>query len=121
MGFFLKWGNWAVAKMVEVLFNTTHLSDVGCTMRLVKRGALLRITPSFYVGGSHFGLEFMLRVIQARVPFVEIPVHYHERVGKSTVTGSRLKAILLGIRMIVFIVKTRFTSVPKHIQNHHAH
>lgn len=27
MGWFLKWGNWAVAKMVEVLFNTSHLSE----------------------------------------------------------------------------------------------
>ena len=37
MGWFLKWGNWAVAKMVEVLFNTSHLSDVGCTYRLIDR------------------------------------------------------------------------------------
>ena len=27
MGWFLKWGNWAVAKLVEVLFNTSHLSN----------------------------------------------------------------------------------------------
>ncbi len=33
MEWFLRWGNWAVAKMVEVLFNTSHLSDVGCTYR----------------------------------------------------------------------------------------
>ena len=30
MGRFLKWGNWFVAKMLEVLFNTNYLSDVGC-------------------------------------------------------------------------------------------
>src|SRR5919109_45912 len=34
---FLRWGNWAVAKMVEVLFNTSHLSDVGCTYRLLRK------------------------------------------------------------------------------------
>ena len=37
MGPFLKWGNWAVAKLVEVLFNTSHLSDIGCTYRLLER------------------------------------------------------------------------------------
>ena len=37
MGWFLRWGNWAVAKLVEVLFNTSHLSDVGCTYRLLHR------------------------------------------------------------------------------------
>lgn len=34
---FLKWGNWAVAKMIELLFNTTHLSDVGCTYRVLDK------------------------------------------------------------------------------------
>ena len=35
MGWFLQWGNWAVAKTIEVLFNTSYLSDVGCTFRVV--------------------------------------------------------------------------------------
>ena len=35
MGLFLKWGNWAVAKLTEVLFNTVYLSDVGCTYRVL--------------------------------------------------------------------------------------
>ena len=37
MGLLLKWGNWAVAKLVEALFNTSHLSDVGCTYKLLHR------------------------------------------------------------------------------------
>ena len=37
MGLFLRWGNWAVAKMMEFLFNATNLTDVGCTMRLLGR------------------------------------------------------------------------------------
>ena len=35
MGIFLKWGNYAVGKLVEFLFNTTFLSDVGCSMKLI--------------------------------------------------------------------------------------
>ena len=30
MGRFLKWGNWFVAKLIEVLFNTNYL--IGCRM-----------------------------------------------------------------------------------------
>ena len=37
MDWFLRWGNWAVAKLIEVLFNTSHLSDVGCTYRVLRR------------------------------------------------------------------------------------
>src|SRR6478609_6615656 len=40
MGLFLRWGNWAVAKLMEFLFNSTNLTDVGCTMRLIHRQAL---------------------------------------------------------------------------------
>src|SRR6185312_4267882 len=39
MARFLRWGNWAVAKLIEALFNTSHLSDVGCTYKLLRRDA----------------------------------------------------------------------------------
>ena len=41
-----KWGNWAVAKLVEALFNTSHLSDVGCTYKLLHRALAQRLLPS---------------------------------------------------------------------------
>ena len=47
MDWFLRWGNWAVAKLIEVLFNTNHLSDVGCTYRL------LRATGGQHVARPH--------------------------------------------------------------------
>ena len=43
----LRWGNWAVAKIVEVLFNTSHLSDVGCTYRVLTRQTVERIESKF--------------------------------------------------------------------------
>ena len=42
MGWFLRWGNWAVAKLIEVLFNTGYLSDVGCTFRVLSRESARR-------------------------------------------------------------------------------
>ncbi len=105
MGFFLKWGNWAVAKMVEVLFNTSHLSDVGCTYRLVTRDTLKRIENDFTVGGSHFGPELMLLIIVSGARVVEVPVNYLPRVGESSVTGDIKKAVKLGLEMVVFILK----------------
>ena len=49
MGWFLRWGNWAVAKLTEVLFNTVYLSDVGCTFRVLTRAAVDEIEPSLRV------------------------------------------------------------------------
>ena len=104
MGFFLKWGNYAVAKMLEFLFNTVCLTDVGCTYRLIKRPALRAIEPHFTVGGSHFGPEMMLITVIKRMKVVQIPVNYRPRVGESAVTGDLIKAFRLGIRMIIMIL-----------------
>ncbi|MEW6108434.1 MAG: glycosyltransferase family 2 protein [Nitrospirota bacterium] len=116
MGIFLKWGNWAVAKLVEFLFNTTTLTDVGCTMRLIKKKALDKIVDKFSVGGSHFGVEMMLLIILNKIKFIEIPLNYKPRVGKSSVTGSRSKAFILGMSMIWTILKYRMQSFL--IRNH---
>jgi glycosyltransferase involved in cell wall biosynthesis len=111
MGAFLKWGNWAVAKLVEALFNTSHLSDVGCTYKLLSRPLAERLLPQFTVGGSHFGPELMLRVITSGARFVEVPVNYLPRVGHSAVTGDGRKAFFLGMRMIAFILFYRLSTL----------
>jgi glycosyltransferase involved in cell wall biosynthesis len=108
MGWFLKWGNWAVAKMTELLFNTTILTDMGCTKRLFTREALRLIRPQVTIGGSQFGAQLLMEVIAHRVPFVEIPVNYRSRVGKSSVTGSFWKAFALGLQMIALVLSYRF-------------
>lgn len=108
MGRFLRYGNWAVAKMSEMLFNTTILTDVGCTYRLFRREALQLIRPHLTIGGSHFGPQLLMEVVAHRIPFVEIPVNYRSRVGKSSVTGDLSKAVWLGLRMIVLVLQYRF-------------
>jgi glycosyltransferase involved in cell wall biosynthesis len=107
MGRFLRWGNWAVAKMTELLFNTTTLSDMGCTYRLFRRDAVEVIRPHLTIGGSHFGPQLLMEVVAHGVPFVEIPVNYHQRVGESSVTGDLWKAFKLGMRMIVLVFEYR--------------
>ena len=111
MGFFLRWGNYAVAKLMEFLFNGTHLSDVGCTMRLIKRDALEQIAPEFRVGGSFFGPEMMLLSLLSGQMMVQIPVNYTKRVGTSSVTGDPAKAVALGLRMIALILEYRLRSL----------
>jgi glycosyltransferase involved in cell wall biosynthesis len=116
MGWFMKWGNWAVGKYVEFIFNTTTVSDVGCTMRLISRPVLNAITPHYTIGGSHFGPEMMMLCIRSKASIIEIPMNYRPRVGQSMVTGSRWVAFVLGLRMIALItgfrMRTWFGSGP---------
>jgi glycosyltransferase involved in cell wall biosynthesis len=111
MGAPLKWGNWAVAKVVEALFNTSHLSDVGCTYKLLSRPLVERLLPRLKVGGSHFGPELMLQVIVSGARFVEVPVNYLPRVGHSSVTGDLRKAVVLGLHMFGFILRFRLRTL----------
>ena len=52
MGRFLRWGNWAVAKLIQVLYDGPSLTDCGCTLRLLHRSALMRIADGLTVGGT---------------------------------------------------------------------
>ena len=110
MGFLLKWGNYAVAKLMEFLFNTTSLTDVGCTVRCVRRDALRRIEPLFTVDGSFFGPEMMVLSVLTKRKIIQIPVNYTKRVGTSSVTGNKWVAFRLGLRMILLILDYRLQS-----------
>jgi glycosyltransferase involved in cell wall biosynthesis len=110
MARFLRWGNWAVAKLIEALYNTSHLSDVGCTYRLLRRETAKTVAEAMTVGGSHAGAEIMLLTILSGARFVEVPVNYLPRVGTSSVTGSPLKAAVVGIRMIALVLRLRRTA-----------
>ena len=107
MNWFLRWGNWAVAKLIEILYNTPYLSDVGCTYRLVSRECIQRIEPEFRSNGSRFGLEMQLLVVATSDRFVQVPVNYHPRVGESAVTGDLRKALALGVDMIGLVLRIR--------------
>lgn len=107
MGLFLRLGNILVAKLMEFLFNTTTVTDMGCTMKLFKKEALARIGDQFRVGGSSFGAELMLLTIINNLRFIEVPVNYKPRIGKSAATGSKIAAFFIGLHMIGLILKYR--------------
>jgi hypothetical protein len=49
----------------------------------------------------------MLLAAEQGISMVQIPVNYCPRVGVSSVTGDRIKAIKLGFRMIWLILEFR--------------
>lgn len=108
MGWFLRFGNWAVAKLLELLYNTNSLSDVGCTYRLIRRDALDRMINDFRVNSNFFGPEMILLSIWKKLKIVQISVNYKSRIGESSVTGDYWKAFKLGLQMIWLILTFRF-------------
>jgi hypothetical protein len=113
MGWFLRYGNAAVAKYLEYLHNGPCLTDVGCTYKLIRRAVVEDISNFWTVGDSSFSPELMILCIRRGWRCVEIPVNYGVRVGISKITGSFKKAFRLGLRMIVLITKYRFVPITK--------
>jgi len=107
MGWFLRVGNWVVAKMVQVLFDGPSLTDCGCTLRLTRRTALDRILGELTVGGSHFLPEMVIVGLKRGLRIIEVPVNYRSRVGESKITGSLKGTLRTGFRMIALILRSR--------------
>jgi glycosyltransferase involved in cell wall biosynthesis len=107
MGWQLRWGNWVVAKLLQVLFGGPSLSDCGCTLRLIRRSAADRLLPRFTVGGSHFLPEMVCLALLNHLRLVEVPVNYRVRVGQSKITGSVGTTVRVGTRMVGLIVRYR--------------
>lgn len=110
MGIFLRAGNWIVAKMLEFLFNTSSLSDCGCTMRLVHRHVAQQLQDHLTVGGSHFLPEMVILGRLMGIHMVEVPVNYRGRSGISKITGSFKTTVKVGLRMIMLILRYRLAT-----------
>ena len=108
MGWFLRVGNWTVAKMIQFLYDGPSLSDCGCTLRLTRRAALDRIQDDLAVGGSHFLPEMVVLALLNGLRIVEVPVNYRARVGESKITGTLKGTLRTGFRMIALILRYRF-------------
>ena len=109
MCWFLRMGNWTVAKMLQMLYGGPSLSDCGCTLRLTHRAALERIRGDLTVGGSHFLPEMVILALKQGLKVIEVPVNYRGRVGESKITGNLKGTLKTGFNMISLILKYRFS------------
>jgi glycosyltransferase involved in cell wall biosynthesis len=109
MGWFLRIGNWVVAKTLQLLFGGPSLSDCGCTLRLTHKSALARIQDHMTVGGSHFLPEMVILGLKHGLKIIEVPVNYRSRIGESKITGSMGGTLRTGLRMILLILRYRLS------------
>lgn len=105
MGLLIRWGNIFIAKVLSMLYGG-RFTDVGCTMRAIRKDSLDGIIDDLRVGGSHFSPEMILEALRNGLKVVEIPVNYGKRVGESKITGSKMRAIKVGLKML-WLITTR--------------
>lgn len=105
MGLLRKLADVFEAKVIEVLFATNSLTDVGCTYKLFHRDAIAQIKGKWKEGSPLFATELILLTVSQRIPFIEIPVTFRERVGESTLTARFSQLAAWGLRILFYILR----------------
>ncbi|MFW9934059.1 MAG: glycosyltransferase family 2 protein [Candidatus Thorarchaeota archaeon] len=104
MGLFLVVGNIAVAKLLGLLHGYPPLTDVGCTLRVIRREMLAAILPKLDAEGAAFSPQMIVKVLKHGGKIKELPVFYLARVGEAKITTSKGKAFKNGLQMIKVIL-----------------
>lgn len=107
MDWFYLWGNLFLAKILQFRFvnakflGRARFTDVGCTMRAIRKDALEKIIGSLNVGGHHFAPHMTKVALRNGLKVVEVPINYRKRVGVSKgAGGNRRLALETGLRML---------------------
>lgn len=110
-GFFLKWGNWFVARLMQLLYHGPSMKDIGVTFRMIKRPCLNAVLPYLSRTDSAFLPDLASIALRMHYKLLEIPINYRGRKGTSKITGNKWRAFKLGITMIRVVIWNRIKSV----------
>ncbi|MBI2327924.1 glycosyltransferase family 2 protein [Candidatus Curtissbacteria bacterium] len=75
-------------KLISLLFLCGPLTDVGCTLRITDRAGWRKVSGECKATSALFATEWLLVAAKNKVKFIEIPVNFRARVGKSILTAS---------------------------------
>jgi glycosyltransferase involved in cell wall biosynthesis len=109
----LQIGNLFVSKVMALLYfgpriyQQSNMREMGGTFRVLTRDSLATIQDSLSEEGSAFLADLTSLYLRKHLKVLELPIHYLGRMGVSKITGSHLKTLLLGVRMLIIIIKNR--------------
>jgi len=112
----VRWGNIAVAKLVELLWwdRQPRFTDVGCTFRALWRQSYERMRPLLHGTGPELSPEMMVAALEARLRVIEVPVSYHTRIaGESKHSADYVHISRTALRMLKTIARMRLGLEPK--------
>ncbi len=94
-------GNWLATALMKLLFKSTF-TDLG-PFRAIKYEKLLALNMEDKTYG--WTVEMQLKVLKKNITYLEIPVHYRNRIGISKVSGTVKGAVFAGIKILGWIFK----------------
>lgn len=94
-------GNWLATFLMKLFFNS-KFTDLG-PFRAIKYSTLLQLNMHDKTYG--WTVEMQLKVLKRNIAYVEVPVHYKNRIGVSKVSGTAKGTVMAGIKIIGWILK----------------
>jgi len=97
-------GNWLATNLMKLFFNA-KFTDLG-PFRAIKYKKLLALQMQDKTYG--WTVEMQLKAIKQKLTYIEVPVHYKNRIGTSKVSGTVKGAIFAGVKILGWIFKYSF-------------
>ncbi len=104
MTFPQRFGNWLATSLMKLFFNA-NFTDLG-PFRAIKYSKLLQLNMQDKTYG--WTVEMQLKAIKQNFSYIEVPVHYKNRIGVSKVSGTIKGAIFAGVKILTWIFKYSF-------------
>tara|TARA_R100000935_G_scaffold51959_1_gene78852 strand:- start:4 stop:696 length:693 start_codon:yes stop_codon:yes gene_type:complete len=104
MTFPQRFGNWLATSLMKLFFNA-NFTDLG-PFRAIKYNKLLQLNMEDKTYG--WTVEMQLKAIKQNFSYIEVPVHYKNRIGVSKVSGTIKGAIFAGVKILTWIFKYSF-------------
>ncbi len=101
MTFPQRFGNKLATNLMKVLFNA-KFTDLG-PFRAIKYKKLLELGMEDKTYG--WTVEMQLKALRQKLSYIEVPVHYKNRIGVSKVSGTVKGAIFAGVKILGWIFK----------------
>lgn len=94
-------GNWLATTLMRILYKA-DFTDLGPYRAITYRGL-----KKIGMVDTNYGwtVEMQVKAVKHRLKFVEVPVNYRKRIGKSKVAGTLKGTILAGYKIILTIFR----------------
>jgi len=97
-------GNWLATSLMRLFFSS-KFTDLG-PFRAMKYEKLLALNMEDKTYG--WTVEMQLKALKRKYKYLEVPVHYRNRIGVSKVSGTIKGAIFAGFKILAWIFKYSF-------------
>lgn len=98
-------GDVLLGRLVTFLFLTSPLTDLGCTLRITTKKGWKIVEKESKAADGLLATQWLLSAVKNKVKFIEIPINYRARVGKSLFVSNQLtKGTWWGIRKFICIL-----------------